>query len=89
MDRPTADYIRQMQQLCAQIYAQGRLRDLRDLLFRACGAFGDRDCVAEKVRKAVVTHTFSDLFSDVRALGTYLLSAGFSGSHIAILGENS
>ena len=89
MDRPTADYIRRMQQLCAGIYAQGKLSDLRDLLYRACGAFGDRDCVAEKVRGSVVTYSFSRLFADVRALGTYLLRSGFSGKHIAILGENS
>ena len=89
MQKPTAEYIRRMERLCGEVYAKGRLRDLRDLLTRACSAYAEGDCVAEKVHGTVVTHSFRDLFSDVRALGTYLLRTGFSGSHIAILGENS
>ena len=58
MQKPTEDYKLRLQKLFAGITSQGRLRDLRDLLQRACRAYGAQDCVVEKTRDGIVSHTY-------------------------------
>ena len=89
MLKPSEAYIRETAEKNAAIAAEGRLRDLWDLLERANRFFGERDCVVKKHRSRTLTHTVRDLFDDVRALGAALQQDGFVHAHAAILGENS
>ena len=89
MLKPTAEYIRETADANTAIAAEGRLRDLWDLLSRANRYFGKRDCIVEKRRGQFVSRTVHDLFEDVRALGAALQQDGFCDSHAAILGDNS
>ena len=89
MHKPSAEFIRETDARNAAIAAEGRLRDLWDLLTRANRFFGERDCIVEKRRGRLLRHTVRDLYEDVRALGAALQSDGITGRHAVILGENS
>lgn len=69
--------------------ALGPLQNLKELLLRTVAANADDVVIVEKNGSEKVDYTASQLYADVRALGTFLSACGLVGQNIAILGENS
>lgn len=67
-----------------------QIHDMRHLVARSARLFPDRIAFAELARSdAMVSVSYSRFERDVHALGTALLSKGFQGKRIALIGENS
>lgn len=64
-------------------------RDLKDMVDFCAKTYGDDTAFWYMKGKKEIRHSFNDVKSDVYAMGTYLHSIGFKGSHIALIGENS
>ncbi|MCM0648128.1 AMP-binding protein [Clostridium swellfunianum] len=73
-----------------RFYETEKLRDIRVLLKRGARLYSDRIAYKEVgPKKQIYEYKYSQLESDVDALGTKLLQMGMKGYHIAVLGENS
>ena len=67
-----------------------QIHDMRHLVARGAQLFPDRIAFAELARSdAMVSVSYSRFERDIHALGTALLSEGFQGKRIALIGENS
>lgn len=67
-----------------------RIRDLRQLVHRAEGLFGDRTAFMDlDPEGGVHEYSYKQLVADVDALGAKLLDMGFLGKHVALIGESS
>lgn len=64
------------------------IRDIKDLLCQSVSLFGNNTAFLTKVDGEYEPRTYNEFKKDVDALGTYLISKGFSGKKIAIIGEN-
>lgn len=89
MEKPTKEYKRRLESRRRLFFSRGKLESLCDMLKRMKFCYGGRDCVVEKVKKEVVTHTVDDFYFDVLSVAAFLKSRGFQNRHIAIVGENS
>jgi len=71
------------------IMAAGPYVSMKDMLERVAAYFKDTPALQEIRDGQVVTYTFSQIFSDVEALGEALIEMGLEGKHIAISADNS
>lgn len=71
------------------LYKCEEIKDLRELVKRSAERFGNRDAFRIKASDKVCAISYRKLYSDVKALGTALISLNLCGKHIALLGENS
>ncbi len=67
-----------------------KVKDLRDLVDYSAQTYGDQAAYLykEKVGGEYIPISFRQFRSDVYALGSALLDAGYRGKHIAVIGEN-
>ncbi len=65
------------------------VNDMKELLDYCAENYRDKTAFWHGKGDKEVHHSYIDVRDDVAAFATYLHSAGFSGKHIAILGENS
>lgn len=73
-----------------RFYKSEPLRDIRVLLRRSSKLYTDQIAYEEiKPHKQIAKYSFSQLESDVNALGTKLMHMNMHGYHFAILSENS
>ncbi len=63
--------------------------DLKDLLSKTAAKYGEKDAFRFKSGGGVESKTYKEFLKDVNALGTALLTEGFAGKKIALLGETS
>ena len=71
------------------LYDMGHLHNLKELIDRACIAFGNTESILEIKNKQIVAHKYFDIKDDINALGTAFLDMGFDNKHIALVGESS
>ncbi len=71
------------------VHGMGPLKNLKMLIERAQGAYGDRLAIVEKGKTGLINHTCRELCEKIYALGTALNARGFKGEHIAVMGEGS
>ena len=88
MEKPDRAYIQKIRGQRRQFFEKGSLVSLADILQRIETCYSGRDCVVERVKKQIVTHTADDFCADVHALSAYLMK-NTSGGNIAVVGENS
>lgn len=88
MDKPNREYIRRIKRARKLFFEKGSLVSLADILQRVETFYSGRDCIVERVKKQVITHTADEFCADVRALSAFLVNNGFCGN-VAIVGENS
>lgn len=89
MEKPTKKYKKALDRQREFFFRDGDPSSFLELLERMKLAYTGRDCIIEKVRGKVVTHTVDDFYLDVQATASYLLKTGLGNSHLAIVGENS
>lgn len=63
--------------------------DLKELINFCAKEYGDKTAFWYKKKGAEIKISFKQLQSDINAFGTYLHNAGYTNSHIAVMGENS
>ncbi len=70
------------------LYEVAQIRDIRDMLTQSIEKFGDKAAFLVKKDGAYAPITYKEFGEDVYALGTALISRGFLGKKIAVIGEN-
>lgn len=63
--------------------------DLKELISFCAKEYGDKTAFWYKKRGNEIKISFKQLKNDINAFGTYLHNAGYTNSHIAVMGENS
>ena len=72
------------------LYSLPEITDLKDMLQQRCEKSASSPAFTFSGKKdTVITKSTSDFITDINALGTFLLSKGHKGDHIAVIGENS
>lgn len=71
------------------LYKHEQLFTIRELVDYCAKSYGDKTAFMYSRKKQVVNISYNEFKASVEAFGTYLLHEGFSGSHIAVFGENS
>lgn len=64
-------------------------RDLKELVNYCAKEYGEATAFWYRVKNDEIRKSFIQVAADVKALGTYLLNAGYKNKHIALIGENS
>ena len=63
-------------------------RDLKELISYCAKEYGDNTAFWYRVKNKEINKSFKQVEADIKALGTYLLNAGYENKHIALMGEN-
>lgn len=72
------------------LYSLPEITNLKDMLLQRFKNAADSPAFTFSGKKdTVITKSTSDFITDINALGTFLLSKGHRGHHIAVIGENS
>lgn len=74
-----------------KLYEVDRLSNYRELITRSKNLYGSKTAFIYKIHPkdtTYITHTYSELYSDVVNLGASLLNMGLQGKRIAIIGPN-
>ena len=64
-------------------------QDLKELVRICAENYGEATAFWYRVKNTEIKKSFIQVAADIKALGTYLLNAGYKNKHIAIIGENS
>ncbi len=72
-----------------RLYYHIRIHTTKKLLDFCVNKYNEKFAFIYQIRKQEISISFADFKTQVEAFGTYLLSKGFDGNHIAVLGENS
>lgn len=70
-------------------YDVAKPHDFRELLHYCNKEYGEKTAFRYMKGKKDISVTYSQFKQDVENFGTFLLSKGFGGAHISLLGENS
>ena len=72
-----------------RLYDHIRIHTTKKLLDFCVNEYNEKFAFIYQIRKQEISINFTNFKTQVEAFGTYLLSKGFDGNHIAVLGENS
>ncbi|MEA4853006.1 MAG: AMP-binding protein [Christensenella sp.] len=71
-------------------YSVPELKNLRELVEYSAREYGEAAAFQfRNGKKGIISKSYNDFQREIKYLGTALLHRGFSGAHIAVLGENS
>lgn len=66
-----------------------RGKTIKELIYNAAAEFPENNAFRIKENGVIRSESFSQLISDIEALGTSMFARGFDGKNIGIIGENS
>ncbi len=65
------------------------LKNLKELIQWSTETFSDRDAFQIRKKEGFYSISYKQLGEDIRSLAAYLISKGYTGKHVAVMGENS
>lgn len=70
-------------------YKVAEPKDLKELVSFCAEEYGEKTAFWFREKNNEIRKSFRQVEADIKALGTYLLNAGYENKHIALMGENS